>query len=151
MKLRALATRATSGAQRPPVAPRTAGPDSAPSPPQRSFRLPTGLLDPDDCIPIAGVQFRQRAQVKGQVRSIRIRPWADVPTLELVLADATGGITVAFLGRRHVAGIRPGSLLTVEGMVGSNRNRLTVLNPHYDLRPFPFVSSTVKPPRSSSR
>ena len=102
--------------------------------------LPTGLLDPDACTPIGEVRFRQRVQVKGRVRSLRVRPWADVPSLELVLVDGTGGLTVVFLGRRHVAGIRPGSLLAVEGMVGSQGNRLAILNPHYDLRHFELAS-----------
>jgi hypothetical protein len=52
-----------------------------------------------------------------------------------VVADATGAVTVAFLGRRQVAGIRPGGWLTVEGMVGERNGKLLILNPAYDLRP----------------
>src|SRR5205807_2054879 len=66
-------------------------------------------------IPIAEVQWRQRARVAGRVRSMRIQPWAGVPTLECTLVDATGGLAVVFLGRRQVAGIHPGTCLTVEG------------------------------------
>lgn len=94
------------------------------------------LLDSDTCTPIAEAEYRTRVRVKGQVRSLRVRPWGEVPSLELVLVDGTGGITVVFLGRRHVAGIRPGSLLVVEGMVGAHHRRLAVLNPRYDLRHF---------------
>jgi hypothetical protein len=100
------------------------------------FKLPTGPLDAADCTPIGEVRFRQRVQVRGRVRSVRVRPWADVPSLELVLVDGTGGITAVFLGRRSVPGIGPGSVMAIEGMVGSQGNRLAILNPHYDLRQF---------------
>lgn len=99
------------------------------------FKLPTGPLDGRECIPIGDVRYRQRAQVRGRVRSLRVRPWADVPSLELVLVDGTGGITAVFLGRRSVPGIEPGTQMAIEGMVGAQGNRLAILNPHYDLRP----------------
>ena len=101
-----------------------------------AFALPTGPLDAADSTRIGDVRFRQRVQVRGRVRSLRVRPWADVPSLELVLVDGTGGITAVFLGRRHVPGVGPGTLMAIEGMVGSQGNRLAILNPHYDLRHF---------------
>jgi hypothetical protein len=85
--------------------------------------------------PIAAIQHRQRARVKGRVRSLRVRPWADNPTLELVLVDETGGIPVVFLARRRLGGVRPGTVMTVEGMVGSHERRLAILNPEYELQP----------------
>jgi len=95
-----------------------------------------GVLDLSRSIPIADVVWRHRAQVGGRVRSVRVRAWGDdVATLELVLADATGGVTVAFLGRRSLGGIHPGVDLTVEGMVGARDGKLVLLNPAYDLRP----------------
>ncbi|QXC61760.1 hypothetical protein KSP35_02640 [Aquihabitans sp. G128] len=97
-----------------------------------------GILDLDRSIPIADVVWRHRAQVGGRVRSVRVRAWGDdVATLELVLADRTGGVTVAFLGRRRLGGIRPGVDLTVEGMVGARDGKLLITNPAYDLRPLP--------------
>jgi hypothetical protein len=84
-------------------------------------------------IPIAEVEWRTRARVAGRVRSLRVQPWAGVPTLEGTLVDATGGINVVFLGRRHVPGIRPGTRMVVEGMVGDHSGRLAVLNPDYRL------------------
>jgi len=71
--------------------------------------------------------------VSGRVRSVRVRPWADVPTLECTLVDPTGGLTVVFLGRRKVGGIRPGSRLMVEGIVGDHHEKLAMLNPDYTL------------------
>jgi hypothetical protein len=66
------------------------------------------------------------------VRSVRVQPWADVATLECVLRDSTGGIVLVFLGRREVAGIRPGVHLTAEGMIGEHNGRLAILNPVYE-------------------
>ena len=88
-----------------------------------------------DVIPIADVQFRERARVRGRVRSVRVRPWADSPTLEVVLVDDTGGITVVFLARRRLGGVRPGTVMSVEGMVGAHERRLAILNPDYELEP----------------
>ena len=84
-------------------------------------------------MPIADVRYRERAHVRGRVRSVRVRPWADSPTLEVVLVDETGGITVVFLARRRIGGVRPGTVMRVEGMVGSHQRRLAMLNPEYEL------------------
>jgi len=81
---------------------------------------------------IAEVRHRQRARIQGRVRSVRVRPWADSPTLEVVLVDDTGGISVVFLARRRLGGVRPGAVMTVEGMVGSHERRLAILNPEYE-------------------
>lgn len=84
-------------------------------------------------MPIGEVTFRSRVKVAGRIRSIRVAPWADVPTLECTLVDDTGGITVVFLGRREVAGIRTGTTMLVEGMAGDHQGRLAILNPDYVL------------------
>jgi len=83
--------------------------------------------------PIGDARMRERVHVRGRVRSVRVRPWADSPTLEVVLVDETGGITVVFLARRRIGGVRPGSIMRVEGMVGAHQNRLAMLNPEYEL------------------
>ena len=44
---------------------------------------------------------------------------------------------VVFLGRREVAGIRNGTTLVVEGMIGERRGRLAMLNPGYQLLSVP--------------
>jgi hypothetical protein len=82
---------------------------------------------------ITAIRWRSRARVVGRVRSMRVQPWAGVATLEVVLRDDTGGINVVFLGRRHVAGIRLGATLEVEGMVGLHHDRLAILNPSFEV------------------
>lgn len=85
-------------------------------------------------VPIGDVRWRQHARVAGRVRSVRIQPWGGVPTLECTLVDGTGGVDVVFLGRREIAGIRPGSRLVAEGILGAHHGRLALLNPDYELR-----------------
>ena len=86
-----------------------------------------------DTVDIADVRYREKCKIRGRVRSLRVRPWADSPTLEIVLVDETGGISVVFLARRRLGGVRPGTVMTVEGMVGSHQRRLAILNPEYEL------------------
>lgn len=95
---------------------------------------PGGVLDLTASHPVIEVVYRRRAQVGGRVRSVRIRPWGEVLTLEAVVGDDTGAITVAFLGRRSIGGLVPDGWLTVEGMVGQRNEKLLILNPAYDLR-----------------
>jgi hypothetical protein len=90
---------------------------------------------PEGVTPVAEVAYRQRARVAGKVRSLRVQPWAGVATLECVLVDHTGGITLVFLGRKHVAGLAPGVRMVAEGMVGDHGGRLAILNPDYRILP----------------
>ena len=87
--------------------------------------------------PIAEVRYRERASIRGRVRSLRVRPWGDNPTLEVVVVDDTGGLTLVFLARRHLAGMHPGTVMRAEGMVGAHQRRLAMLNPVYELEHVP--------------
>jgi amino acid transporter len=84
-------------------------------------------------VPLGQVVHRQHATVGGRVRTVQVQPLAGVPTFECTLVDATGALTIVFLGRRSVAGITPGRYLRAEGTVGSHRGRLAILNPSYEL------------------
>jgi hypothetical protein len=92
-------------------------------------------LPREGAVPIGETHWRQRAKVSGRVRSVRVQPWSGVATLECTLRDATGGLVLVFLGRREVAGIRPGVHLTAEGMIGEHNGRLAILNPVYEFDP----------------
>ena len=95
----------------------------------------TTSAPPQALIPIAEVRWRERARVKGRVRSLRVQPWAGTPTVECVVLDDSGGLVVVFLGRRWIAGIQPGTVLTVEGMVGEHHGRPAMINPDFELVP----------------
>ena len=87
-------------------------------------------------IPIAEVKWREKVKVAGRVKALRVQPWADqVASLELTLADQTGGITVVFLGRRTLGGVELGSHMVVDGMTSEHHRLLTILNPSYQLLP----------------
>ncbi len=82
------------------------------------------------------IRHRQRARVSGRVHAVRVQPWAGVPAFEATLVDAEyGAITAVFFGRRSVAGIEPGTEMTIEGAVGSHKGRLAILNPNYEIHP----------------
>ncbi|MDP9073488.1 MAG: amino acid permease [Actinomycetota bacterium] len=95
--------------------------------------MPSSMVIPCDTVAIGGLHHRDRVTVSGRVRQVRIQPRAGVATLEVTLADGTGDIRIIFLGRRHVAGIGPGTYLSAKGIVGEHAGHLEMLNPHYEL------------------
>jgi len=56
-----------------------------------------------------------------------------VATLEATLVDDTGGITVIFVGRQQIAGLRLGAHVEAEGTVIESRGHLALMNPEYSL------------------
>jgi amino acid transporter len=91
------------------------------------------VTDMESLSSIGDVRWRDRVRVRGVVRSLRVAPQRDVPTLECVVDDGTGTIMVVFLGRREVAGIKVGTKVELAGTVGVHQNRLGFLNPRYQL------------------
>ena len=78
------------------------------------------------------VRFRQRSHVLGQVTSITSSS-AVAAALDLEIWDETGGITLRFFGRKELAGVKVGTFLKAEGMVGEIEGRLTIMNPEYEI------------------
>ena len=91
------------------------------------------VVDTDNVRPIEDVRWRDRVRIRGSVRSVRLAPQRDTPTLECVVDDGTGTLLIVFLGRREVAGVGVGSKVEVTGTVGVHQNRLAILNPSYQL------------------
>jgi hypothetical protein len=86
-------------------------------------------------VPIGAVAWRGHVEVEGRVRTLRVQPLGDSSTLECVLEDDTGVISLVFLGRSKIPGIDIGSRIRAEGTAGEHRGRLAMLNPVYQLRP----------------
>ncbi len=86
-------------------------------------------------VPIAECPERQPATVVGTVQSVTLRPRAGVPALEAELYDGTQSLFVVWLGRRQIAGIAPGVLMSAHGRVGLNQGRRTMFNPAYEILP----------------
>ena len=88
---------------------------------------------PEDRVRIAGIPVRQRATIAGRVRALRVQPWGGTPSLECTIVDDSGAITLVFLGRRDIAGVRVGTRLQAEGMVGDHHGKLAIINPRIEL------------------
>ena len=84
-------------------------------------------------IPIAQVRWRQHVHLEGRVRTVRVQPLAGSTTLELVLEDDSGAMSIVFLGRLKIAGIGVGTRMRVHGTAGQHHGRLAILNPTYEL------------------
>jgi amino acid transporter len=89
-------------------------------------RPPPGTL-----VPVAEARWRDNVTVRGRVRSMRVAPQHDSPTLELVLEDGGASLSLVFLGRRSLPGVGIGSRLEATGTVGLHKARLAILNPRY--------------------
>jgi amino acid transporter len=87
----------------------------------------------DGTTPIGAVVWRQRVDVSGTVRTVRVHPLAGTSTLECVVEDDTGSMSIVFLGRSHIPGIAVGTRLRAQGVAGDHRGRLAILNPTYQL------------------
>jgi len=87
----------------------------------------------ENLTPIGKIEWRKRAQVQGQVTSIKTAASGSAPLLHVELWDETGGVTLHFIGRREISGLEVGSQLRAEGMVGEEDGSLTILNPSYEL------------------
>ncbi len=86
-----------------------------------------------DCTPISQLLPRQRAVVRGRVRTVTLRPRSGRPALEAQLYDGSGLLELCWLGRRRIPGIDPGRSVQAQGLVSDNEGRLTIFNPRYEL------------------
>jgi amino acid transporter len=75
--------------------------------------------------------------VAGTLRTVTLRPKGTSLTMEADLWDGTGSVTLVWLGRRDIPGIRPGKKLIVHGRLAWIKNTPTIYNPSYQLRPGP--------------
>jgi amino acid transporter len=90
-------------------------------------------VPPRGTVAIATVTWRQRARIEGRVRTVRVQPLGGTATLECVLEDDSGAMSLVFLGRSKIPGIEVGSRVRAEGVAGEHRGRLAILNPVYQL------------------
>jgi hypothetical protein len=101
-------------------------------PPKASSSIPLPTIG--GMTPISALQWRRPARIAGRVKTLRVQPWSGVSTLECVLVDNSGeSITLVFLGRRSIPGIRSGTLMAAESTVGKHHGMLAMINPLYEL------------------
>ncbi len=85
--------------------------------------------------PICDLANRERADVCGTVRSVTLRPRADVPALVVEIYDGSRPLHLVWLGRREIAGIQAGVQLRATGRVSYYRGIPTIFNPFYEIVP----------------
>ena len=87
--------------------------------------------------PIADTVAHDYVDVAGTLRTVTLRPRGTSLTMEADLWDGTGSVTLIWLGRRDIPGIRPGRRITVHGRVAQVKDERTIYNPSYQLQPGP--------------
>jgi amino acid transporter len=104
------------------------------APPSRGADLDQLGAPVPGTMPISELTWRTRARIAGRVKTLRVQPWAHAQSLECVLVDRSGhAVILVFLGRRSISGIRSGSILVADGMVGKHHGKLAIINPTYEL------------------
>jgi hypothetical protein len=92
---------------------------------------------PADRVAIVNARVRERTRIAGRVQRLRVQPWGSSPSLECRITDPSGSITIVFLGRREIGGLRVGSVLTAEGVVSDSHGQLVIINPMFELLSVP--------------
>ena len=79
--------------------------------------------------PLAAIRARERVAVSGVVEAVSCIEWHGGPVVEATIADDTGSVVLAFVGRRYMPGIVVCRRLLAGGTVVAHRGRLIVMNP----------------------
>lgn len=85
--------------------------------------------------PIDEIQDRDKARVSGVVHSVTLPPTTDAVQVHAELYDGSGILTLIWLGRREVPGVRAGVRLRARGRVAQIEGRPVIYNPAYELVP----------------
>lgn len=86
------------------------------------------------CQAIDGVTDREVVTLYGELKNVSLAPRAGTPTLEASLYDGSGVVTLVWLGRRKIAGIKPGAGLVVSGRISCQDGQRVIYNPRYELQ-----------------
>ena len=86
------------------------------------------------CKQIETICDRELVRVYGHVKSVALAPRAGTPTLEATVYDGSGVVTLVWLGRRAIPGVKPGADLVAWGRVSCQDGRRIIFNPRYELR-----------------
>ncbi len=76
---------------------------------------------------------RSKSRLAGVVRRITVRPLEGEESLEAVLYDGTGEVTVVWMGRRSIHGLNLGTRLVVEGLLAEKPHAgRRMVNPSFE-------------------
>ncbi|MRK02063.1 MULTISPECIES: OB-fold nucleic acid binding domain-containing protein [Aeromicrobium] len=99
---------------------------------QEAGELKTGSAKAG-CKLIASVPDRAVVTIHGVLRSVTLRPVDGVTALEAELYDGSDSVTLIWLGRRKIEGVRAGRHLKASGRVGMRGTTRVLYNPRYEL------------------
>ncbi|GAB3710471.1 OB-fold nucleic acid binding domain-containing protein [Mariniluteicoccus flavus] len=80
---------------------------------------------------------RERVTVRGTLDTVTLSPRESNPELVAELNDGSGTVTVTWMGRRQIAGIRAGTTIEVEGRISCQGGVRRMFNPRYRLLEVP--------------
>jgi RecG-like helicase len=84
-------------------------------------------------VPIAQAPMRVPVKLAGVVRRITVFPMEGNESLEAVVSDGTGEVTVVFMGRRVMPGLNLGTRVVVDGVAGEQRDgSRRMVNPKFE-------------------
>lgn len=89
------------------------------------------------CTPVCAARRGDLVTVSGRLRTVAYTPRTNLPTLEADLYDGSDVVTLVWLGRRRIAGIEPGRVISARGRVAVREDRKVIYNPFYELEPPP--------------
>lgn len=84
-------------------------------------------------VSVEHLEPRQWAAVRGKITSVQVSPADAPPVLIATVDDGTGTVQATFLGRRLMAALVPGIVVTMEGRVADAHGGLQMFNPRYHL------------------
>jgi hypothetical protein len=85
--------------------------------------------------PLRDLVDRTEVVVVGTVHAVTLPPRGNVPALVAELFDGHGSVDLVWLGRRRIAGIRPGVTLRAHGRVSCQGRSTRIYNPVYEIIP----------------
>ncbi len=83
--------------------------------------------------PVRECRRGELVNVTGRLRTVVYTPRTNLPTLEADLFDGSDVVTLVWLGRRQIAGVEPGRVLTAQGRLAIRDHRKVIYNPYYEL------------------
>jgi RecG-like helicase len=100
-------------------------------------RLDAEIRDWAEAVPgsvrIGEAEPRQRVKIAGVIRRLTVLPMQDNESLEVVVSDGTGEVSIQFMGRRAIRGLTLGTRVVIEGVLGQQHGRTVMLNPRLEL------------------
>lgn len=84
---------------------------------------------------IAEAPIRSRVKLAGVVKRITVNPLEGYESLEALLTDGTGEVSVVWMGRRAIPGLTLGTRVVVEGVVAEQRGGRKMVNPAFEFSP----------------